>query len=144
MRNKEIEKKKHLPNGHLVLQTLAMPSNTNPNGDIFGGWIMSQMDIGGAILAKEISGGRVVTLRVYDMIFLKSVSVGDIVSCYANCIKIGTSSIVINVEIWVKKVCFKTPGQFYCTTEAIFIYVAVDHEGKSRALLPMSILSANI
>ncbi|HMI76786.1 MAG TPA: acyl-CoA thioester hydrolase YciA [Buchnera sp. (in: enterobacteria)] len=139
-----MEKKKYLPSGHLVLQTLAMPSNTNPNGDIFGGWLMSQMDIGGAILAKEISGGRVVTVRVYDMIFLKSVSVGDIVSCYAKCIKIGTSSIVINIEIWIKKLCFKTPGQFYCTAEAVFIYVAVDKKGKSRALLPMSIISANI
>lgn len=140
MINKEIEKKKYLPSGHLVLQTLAMPSNTNPNGDIFGGWIMSQMDLGGAILAKELSGGRVVTVRVYDMIFFKSISVGDIVSCYANCKKIGTSSIVINVEVWIKKVCFKKYGQFYCTAEAVFIYVAVDKTGKSREILPMSII----
>lgn len=122
------------PRGKIVLKTLAMPAHTNANGDIFGGWIMSQMDIGGAILAKEIAGGRVVTVRVDGMTFLKPVSVGDVVSCYAKFLNIGTSSITINVEVWIKKVCSEPLGLSYCTTEAVFIYVAVDDKGKSRAI----------
>ncbi len=92
-----------LPQGELVLRTLAMPADTNANGDIFGGWLMSQMDIGGAILAKEIAEGRVVTVRVDGMSFLKPVAVGDVVCCYARCLRTGRSSINVNVEVWVKK-----------------------------------------
>ncbi|BFR92081.1 acyl-CoA thioester hydrolase YciA [Buchnera aphidicola str. APS (Acyrthosiphon pisum)] len=123
-----------------MLKTLSMPENINANGDIFGGWIMSQMDLGGAILAKEISGGKVATVRVDSINFLKSVSVGDIVNCYANCIKIGKSSIKINVEIWIKKIYSKPLGQYYCAAEAIFIYVAINKTGQPRELLPMSII----
>lgn len=122
------------PQGEMVLRTLAMPADTNANGDIFGGWVMSQMDMGGAILAKEIAEGRVVTVRVDGMTFLKPVAVGDVVSCYASCIKTGNSSITINVEVWIKKVSSKPIGQRYCTTEAVFIYVAVDEQGKPRSL----------
>ncbi len=93
-----------LPMGEMVLRTLAMPADTNPNGDIFGGWLMSQMDMGGAILAKEIAGGRVVTVRVEGMSFLRPVAVGDVVSCYACCTRTGNSSITVNVEVWIKKV----------------------------------------
>ncbi|AJJ10314.1 thioesterase superfamily protein [Yersinia rohdei] len=123
-----------LPNGELVLRTLAMPADTNANGDIFGGWLMSQMDIGGAIQAKEIAQGRVVTVRVDGMTFLKPVAVGDVVCCYARCIKTGRSSITINIEVWVKKVSSEPIGQRYRATEAVFTYVAVDDAGKSRAL----------
>ena len=122
------------PQGEMVLRTLAMPADTNANGDIFGGWLMSQMDMGGAILAKEIANGRVVTVRVDGMTFLKPVAIGDVVSCHARCIRTGTSSITINVEVWIKKVSSEPIGQSYCTTEAVFIYVAVDEHGKSRAL----------
>ncbi|WP_241607496.1 acyl-CoA thioester hydrolase YciA [Rosenbergiella australiborealis] len=122
------------PQGEMVLRTLAMPADTNANGDIFGGWVMSQMDMGGAILAKEIAEGRVVTVRVDGMTFLKPVTVGDVVSCYARCIKTGNSSITINVEVWIKKVSSEPIGQRYCTTEAVFIYVAVDQQGKPRQL----------
>lgn len=132
--------KNRLPKGTIVLRTLAMPANTNANGDIFGGWIMSQMDIGGAILAKEIAGGRVVTVSVNGMTFLKSVSVGDVVSCYAHCIRTGNSSITIKVEVWIKKVSSESLGQHYCTTEAIFIYVAIDEIGNPRTLPPLSII----
>lgn len=89
--------------GVLLLRTLAMPSDTNANGDIFGGWIMSQMDMGGAILAKEIAHGRVVTVAVESMNFIKPISVGDVVCCYGECLKVGRSSIKIKVEVWVKK-----------------------------------------
>ncbi|MFD1803423.1 acyl-CoA thioester hydrolase YciA [Mixta tenebrionis] len=122
------------PQGEMVLRTLAMPADTNANGDIFGGWLMSQMDIGGAILAKEIAEGRVVTVRVDGMTFLKPVAVGDVVSCHARCIRTGSSSMTINVEVWIKKVSSEPLGQRYCTTEASFVYVAVDAEGKSRPL----------
>ncbi|QCI23282.1 acyl-CoA thioester hydrolase YciA [Buchnera aphidicola] len=128
------------PKGKIVLRTLAMPADTNANGDIFGGWIMSQMDMGGAILAKEIAGGRVVTVSVNGMTFLKSVTVGDVVSCYAHCIKTGNSSITIKIEVWIKKVASEPLGLRYCTTEAIFVYVAVDKLGKPRNLLPLSII----
>ncbi|WP_058910288.1 acyl-CoA thioester hydrolase YciA [Entomohabitans teleogrylli] len=122
------------PQGELVLRTLAMPADTNANGDIFGGWLMSQMDIGGAILAKEIAQGRVVTVRVDGMTFLKPVAVGDVVCCYARCVKRGTTSITVNIEVWVKKVSSEPIGQRYRATEAVFIYVAVDNGGKSRPL----------
>lgn len=120
------------PVGDLVLRTLAMPADTNANGDIFGGWLMSQMDLGGAIMAKEIAQGRVVTVRVEGMTFLRPVAVGDVVCCYARCTKRGNSSITINIEVWVKKVSSEPIGQRYKATEALFIYVAVDSEGKPR------------
>ncbi|MDF3007099.1 MAG: thioesterase superfamily protein [Enterobacter kobei] len=88
------------PQGELVLRTLAMPADTNANGDIFGGWLMSQMDMGGAIMAKEIAHGRVVTVRVDGMTFLRPVAVGDVVCCYARCVKRGNTSVTINVEVW--------------------------------------------
>ncbi|AEX51909.1 acyl-CoA thioester hydrolase YciA [Rahnella aquatilis] len=129
-----MNEKHSLPNGEMVLRTLAMPADTNANGDIFGGWLMSQMDMGGAIQAKEIAKGRVVTVRVDGMTFLKPVAVGDVVCCYARCIRTGNSSITINVEVWVKKVSSEPIGQRYRATEAVFTYVAVDDEGKSRQL----------
>lgn len=135
-----MSEKKILPKGKIVLKTLAMPRDTNANGDIFGGWIMSQMDMGGAILAKEIAGGKVVTVKVNNITFLKSISVGDIVSCYAQCIKIGKSSMKIDVEIWIKKIHSKPLGQYYCAVESEFIYVAIDKKGKPRELSPMSII----
>ncbi|HCT7988199.1 TPA: acyl-CoA thioester hydrolase YciA [Proteus mirabilis] len=123
-----------LPNGELVLRTLAMPADTNANGDIFGGWIMSQMDIGGAILAKEIALGRVVTVSVTSITFLKPVAVGDVVCCYARCLKTGNSSITVNIEVWVKKVATEPVGQRYRATEAVFTYVAVDENNSARRL----------
>jgi acyl-CoA thioesterase YciA len=116
------------PQGEMVLRTLAMPADTNANGDIFGGWLMAQMDMGGAILAKEIAHGRVVTVRVDGMTFLRPVAVGDVVCCYARCVKRGNSSISINIEVWVKKVSSEPIGQRYKATEALFIYVAVDSQ----------------
>ncbi|WP_379971890.1 acyl-CoA thioester hydrolase YciA [Edwardsiella ictaluri] len=127
-----MSEKLRLPAGELVLRTLAMPADTNANGDIFGGWIMSQMDIGGAILAKEIAEGRVVTVAVNAITFLKPVAVGDVVCCYAHCIRTGRSSITVNIEVWVKKVASEPIGQRECVTEAVFTYVAVNDANKSR------------
>ncbi|MGG4607090.1 acyl-CoA thioester hydrolase YciA [Providencia sp. Me31A] len=123
-----------LPNGELVLRTLAMPADTNANGDIFGGWLMSQMDIGGAILAKEIALGRVVTVAVNGIKFQKPVAVGDVVCCYARCLKTGKSSITINIEVWVKKVATEPVGQRYRATDAVFTYVAVNDDNSPRSL----------
>ena len=120
------------PNGELLLRTLAMPADTNPNGDIFGGWIMSQMDIGGAIMAKEIAAGRVVTVAVNGMSFHRPVSVGHVVCCYGTCTRIGTTSMTIKLEVWVKPVLNNAAGARYCVTEAEFAYVAIDEHGKPR------------
>ena len=128
----------NVPQGDLVLRTLAMPADTNANGDIFGGWLMSQMDIGGAILAKEIAHGRVVTVRVEGMTFLRPVAVGDVVCCYARCVQKGTTSVSINIEVWVKKVASEPIGQRYKATEALFKYVAVD---PGRRLLTLCLLN---
>lgn len=119
---------------NLLLRTLAMPSDTNANGDIFGGWIMSQMDMGGAILAKEIAQGRVVTVAVESMSFIKPVTVGDVVCCYGTCLGIGRSSLKIKVEVWVKKVATEPLSERFCVTEAIFTFVAVDDKGKPRTI----------
>ncbi|MGL9774843.1 MAG: acyl-CoA thioester hydrolase YciA [Sodalis sp. (in: enterobacteria)] len=124
------------PSGEMVLRTLAMPADTNANGDIFGGWLMSQMDISGAIPAKELAQGRVVTVRVDGMTFLKSVAVGDVICCYAKCLKTGNSSLTLNIEVWVKKVSSEPIGQRYRATEAVFTYVAVDNDGKPHPLPP--------
>lgn len=120
--------------GNPLLRTLAMPSDTNANGDIFGGWIMSQMDMGGAILAKEIAHGRVVTVAVESMTFIRPISVGDVVCCYGQCVKVGRSSIQVKMEVWVKKVSSEPIGERYCVTEAVFTFVAVDDKGKPREI----------
>lgn len=130
MKNKPYPKK---PNGKLLLRTLAMPSDTNANGDIFGGWIMSQMDLGGAILAKELAKGRVVTVTVDKMIFHLPISVGDVVCCYGTLVKIGRSSMQVKVEVFIKQVYEGTQERFR-VTEALFTYVAIDKEGKPRAV----------
>ena len=122
------------PDGDLLLRTVAMPADTNANGDIFGGWIMSQMDIGGGILAKEISKGRVVTVNVDGITFHKPVNVGHVVCCYGKCTKIGNSSLTIKLEVWVKSVLDKLADDRYRVTEAVFTYVAVDQQGKSRKI----------
>lgn len=118
------------PNGELVLRTLAMPSDTNANGDIFGGWLMSQMDIGGAILAGQIAKGRVVTVSVKGMTFLRPVAVGNVVCCYARCIKKGTTSLTINVDVWIRT----ENNERSHATEAEFVYVAIDDTGSPRPI----------
>ena len=120
------------PDGDMLLRTLAMPADTNPNGDIFGGWIMSQIDIGGGILAKEIANGRIVTVAVDGMAFHHPVKVGDVVCCYGKCTRIGTTSMTIKLEVWVKPVLREAHGNRYCVTEAVFTYVAIDEHGAPR------------
>lgn len=115
------------PKGELVIQTIAMPKDTNPNGDIFGGWLMSQMDLGSGILASKTAQTRVVTVAMEGMSFLQPVRVGDTVACYAWVEKIGRTSMTIPVEVWVTR--YMT-GEQTRVTHGVFIYVAVDGSGK--------------
>ncbi len=120
------------PKGQLLLRTLAMPADTNANGDIFGGWIMSQLDLAGAILAKEISGGRTVTVSVSSITFQKPVTVGDVVCCYGECTRIGRTSMSVELEVWVKPVRVDGVGERFQVCEATFNYVAIDTNGRPR------------
>ncbi|WCE28517.1 acyl-CoA thioester hydrolase YciA [Vibrio sp. SCSIO 43137] len=124
------------PRGEQITRTLAMPSDTNANGDIFGGWIMSQLDLAGGILAKEISRGRIVTVSVSDITFKKPVRVGDVVCCYGECSKIGRTSMSIDLEVWVKSVNENGVGDRFKVCEATFNYVAIDSEGRPRPVKP--------
>lgn len=117
------------PNGELALQTLAMPKDTNANGDVFGGWLMSQMDLAGAVVANEIAKGRVTTVAVGNMVFLRPVPVGATVSCYAEVLEVGRSSIKALVEVWVKQYDGTEQQK---VTEGEFVYVAIDNAGRTR------------
>ena len=119
------------PQGELTIQTLAMPANTNPNGDIFGGWLVSQMDLAAGVLAKKTSRGRVTTVAIESMSFLRPVHVGDIVSCYVAIQKIGRTSMSIGVEVWIES---PQSGEQYQVTHGTFIFVAIDQNGKPRAV----------
>ena len=119
------------PKGLLALQTLAMPADTNANGDIFGGWLMGQMDLGASIPARALSRGRVATVHVEAMTFHRAVQVGDMVTIYADLQKQGRSSMRYGVEAWITRM---PSGERHKVTEAVFIYVAIDEEGKSRPL----------
>ncbi|AGH80282.1 acyl-CoA thioester hydrolase YciA [Psychromonas sp. CNPT3] len=123
------------PTGEVLLRTLAMPADTNANGDIFGGWIMSQLDLAGAILAKEISIGRVVTVSVSSITFKKPVNVGDVVCCYGICDRIGRTSMSIHLEVWVKKINHDSVSEPMKVCEAIFNYVAIDSTGTPRVIV---------
>ncbi|QIL90779.1 acyl-CoA thioesterase [Microbulbifer sp. SH-1] len=119
------------PSGTLTLQTQSMPRDTNPQGDVFAGWLMSQMDLGGAILAQSIARGRVTTVAVGSMVFLRPVPVGSTVSCYAETIEVGRSSIKTMVEVWLTRV---DTGEQVKVTEGEFVYVAIDDRGRTRPL----------
>lgn len=125
------------PRGELLFRTLAMPGDANPAGDIFGGWIMSQMDIAGSLLAREIAGGRVVTVAVDGMSFVSPVGIGDVVCCYGTCARIGRTSVTISLELWVRKTDLENGGmhpQRRLVTHGRYVYVHVDRDGKPIAL----------
>ena len=122
------------PDGVLVLRTLTMPRDTNPGGDIFGGWILSQMDIGGGLLAKEVARGRVVTITVDKMTFVRPVHVGDTICVYAKVVRIGNSSMDIKLEVWAKDLLEDFEEQRHIVTEGVFRYVSIDGEGRPRPI----------
>jgi acyl-CoA thioesterase YciA len=116
-----------LPKGELVIQTIAMPKDTNPSGDIFGGWLMSQMDLGSSILAAKTAKARVATVAMEGMSFLQPVRVGDTVACYGRVEKIGRTSMRIPVEVWVTR--YQT-GEQVKVTHGVFTCVALGLDGK--------------
>src|SRR5437588_10289917 len=113
------------PQGELVIQTIAMPRDTNPSGDIFGGWLMSQMDLRSSILAARTAKSRVVTVAMEGMSFLQPVRVGDRVACYGRVERIGRTSMRIPVEVWVSR--YKT-GECVQVTHGVFTYVALGYD----------------
>lgn len=115
------------PHGELVIRTIAMPASTNSNGDVFGGWLLSQMDLGGAIYARNLSRSRVTTVAIDAMTFITPVYVGDIVSCHASLTKIGRTSMRIDVEAWAQRA---KGGELVRVTEGVFTYVAIDDNGR--------------
>ena len=120
-----------LPQGDLALQTVAMPRDTNANGDIFGGWLLSQMDLAGGIAAGDVAQGRVATVAIDGMAFLTPVHVGAVVRCYTDVLEIGRSSIRIMVEVWIDS---KHDGEPIKVTEGEFVFVAIDENGRTRAV----------
>jgi acyl-CoA thioesterase YciA len=119
------------PRGKLALQTVAMPKDTNANGDIFGGWLLSQMDIAALITASEVAEGRAATVAIDSMAFLTPVHVGAVVSCYCDVLEIGRSSVRILVEVWINS---KIDGAPLKVTEGEFVFVAIDENGRTRAI----------
>lgn len=119
------------PDGELAIQTLAMPASTNPRGDIFAGWLVSQMDLAGSIAAVKVSRGRVATVAMEGMSFLTAVHVGAIVSCYTKLLQIGRSSMQINIEVWINH---KDSFEPIKVTESNFVYVSIDDKGRTRVI----------
>ena len=115
----------------LAMRAVAMPAFANSHGDIFGGWLLSQMDLAGGTVATRRAKGRVVTVAVTSMTFQRPVFVGDEVTCYAEIIKIGSSSITIKINVFARR---ERTGEDIEVTEGLFTYVAVDAEGKPRPI----------
>ena len=112
----------------LVLKVIPMPADCNANGDIFGGWVMAQVDLAGAVLPARHVRGRMATVAVNQFIFKQPVRVGDILSFFSRITRIGTTSVTVQVEVYAER--FKTQGEFIKVTEASLTYVAIDEHGK--------------
>ena len=117
-----------------ALRTIAMPADTNPNGDIFGGWLLAQMDLAGGVVALRRAGGRVATVGIEAMTFHKPVYVGDEVSCFAHVEKVGRTSIRVRVETWVRRQ--RGAGDAIKVTEGVFTYVAIGDDRRPREVPP--------
>ncbi len=122
------------PRGELAIRTQAMPKDTNPNGDIFGGWLMAQMDIAGGVTAGARAEGRVATVAVEAMSFHRPVRVGDVLCCYADITRVGKTSITVRVEAWVLR--RSKARERVKVTEGIFTYVAIAETGAKRPVPP--------
>jgi acyl-CoA thioesterase YciA len=119
------------PCGDLSIRTLAMPADTNQNGDIFGGWLLSQMDIGGGIFASRVANSRTVTVAIDAMNFRKPVFVGDVVSVHANLVRVGKTSITVRLEAWVMR---RKETNSILVTDGNFTYVSIDDQGRPQAI----------
>jgi acyl-CoA thioesterase YciA len=123
------------PNAEPALRAIAMPADANPQGDIFGGWLLSQMDLAGGTVATRRARGRTATVAITGMSFHRPVFIGDEVTCYAEIVRIGTTSITVKVESWVRR---GTGNEHIAVTEGTFTYVAVDGDRRPRRVPPES------
>jgi acyl-CoA thioesterase YciA len=119
--------------GELCIRTLAMPADTNQNGDIFGGWLLGQMDLGGGVFASKIAKSRTVTVAIEAMNFRKPVFVGDLVSVHGNLVRIGKTSIMVHLEAWVLR---RKEMQSILVTDGNFTYVSIDDQGRPQPIKP--------
>ena len=122
------------PSSEPRVRVIAMPADTNPNGDIFGGWLLSQMDLAGGTLASRTSRGRIVTVKIDSMIFLNPVHVGDEVSIYTRVLSIGRTSMKIDIAAWSRT---RESDVSVKVTEGQFTYVAIDADRKPRVVNPL-------
>ncbi len=125
-------KENERPSGELTLRTLAMPADANAAGDIFGGWVMAQVDLAGAVLPARHVRGRMATVAVKEFIFKQPVRVGDILSLFASIQRIGRTSITVEVEVFAER--FRAQGHYVKVTEATLTYVAIDEHGKPQPI----------
>ncbi|MBC5768473.1 acyl-CoA thioesterase [Ramlibacter albus] len=116
----------------LVLKVIPMPADTNGNGDIFGGWVMAQVDLAGSVIPARHVQGRMATVAVNQFIFKQPVRVGDILSFFSHVTRIGNTSITVDVEVYAER--FRAQGQFVKVTQASLTYVAIDDDGKPRPI----------
>ena len=116
----------------LVLKVIPMPADCNANGDIFGGWVMAQVDLAGSVIPARYVQGRMATVAVREFIFKQPVRVGDILSFFAEVKRVGTTSVTVDVEVFAER--FKAQGQFVKVTEAVLTYVAIDEAGRPRPI----------
>ena len=123
----------HLPtDDELVLKVIPMPADSNANGDIFGGWVMAQVDLAGSVIPARYTQGRMATVAVNEFIFKQPVRVGDILSFYSKLIHVGRTSVTVRVEVYAER--FSAQGQYIKVTEALVTYVAIDEQGRPRPL----------
>ena len=116
----------------LVLKVIPMPGDCNANGDIFGGWVMAQVDLAGSVIPARHAQGRMATVAVNEFVFKQPVRVGDILSFFASLTRIGRTSITVQVEVYAER--FQAQGQYIKVTEASLTYVAIDDSGKPRPI----------
>ena len=116
----------------LVLKVIPMPADCNANGDIFGGWVMAQVDLAGSVLPARYTQGRMATVAVNEFIFKQPVRVGDILSFFSKVVRIGRTSITVKVEVFAER--FRNQGSYIKVTEALVTYVAINDAGKPREI----------
>jgi acyl-CoA thioesterase YciA len=114
----------------LVLKVIPMPADCNANGDIFGGWVMAQVDLAGSVIPARYAGGRMATVAVNEFIFKQPVRVGDILSFFSKLTRVGRTSMTVKVEVYAER--FQAQGRYVKVTEANLTYVAIDENGKPR------------
>jgi acyl-CoA thioesterase YciA len=119
----------------LVLKVIPMPADSNANGDIFGGWVMAQVDLAGSVIPARYTQGRMATVAVNEFIFKQPVRVGDILTFFSKLVRIGRTSITVKVEVYAER--FVMQGQYVKVTEASLTYVAIDDAGRPRPIPPL-------